>query len=594
MKGKNLKILDRVFLFGTLLLISISVVACGPKSTTSPDSNGEISLQDTEGESTTSTDEAATSDTSGESADNLTEDTENQLPLQMIEDNYRTYYEVFVNSFYDSNDDGVGDFDGLTQKLDYINDGDNNTDTDLGFNGIWLMPIMPSPTYHKYDVTDYYGIDSSYGTMDDFKEFMAECNSRGIKVIIDMVINHTSSEHPWFVEATDYLKNLGDGEPDPNECPYINYYNFSREKSTICNTQVPGTDWYYEARFWSGMPDLNLANEDLRLEFKKIAEYWMDLGVGGFRMDAAKEFYSGNITANVEVLTWFNTMVKEYNPDAYIVAEVWSDVDEYAKYYESGIDSLFDFEFADNGGIIANVVKGTSTNTNASTYGKSVAALSDKFSAFNEDYIDAPFYTNHDLARSAGYYSGENRVSQTKIAGALNLFMSGSAFVYYGEEIGMKGSGKDENKRAAMQWFSDATAQGMCDGPDNIDAIKMINGSLEEQETDPLSIYNYYKEAVKIRNQNPEIARGEVTFEETLSSETICVLRKTYNEKEILLVFNISAEAATIDLSSLSLNGIELTDESIRIQGELEVEASEATLEQGVLTLPQYGVTVIW
>ena len=113
---------------------------------------------------------------------------------QIIDDNYRTWYEVFVYSFFDSDGDGIGDLNGLTEKLDYINDGDPATDTDLGCNGIWLMPVMPSTTYHKYDVTDYCDIDPEYGTMDDFKNLIAACHERGINVIIDLVMNHTSSQ----------------------------------------------------------------------------------------------------------------------------------------------------------------------------------------------------------------------------------------------------------------------------------------------------------------------------------------------------------------------------------------------------------------
>lgn len=125
---------------------------------------------------------------------------------QIIDDNYRTWYEVFVYSFFDSDGDGIGDLNGLTEKLDYINDGDPATDTDLGCNGIWLMPVMPSTTYHKYDVTDYCDIDPEYGTMDDFKNLIAACHERGINVIIDLVMNHTSSQHEWFKTAADYLK----------------------------------------------------------------------------------------------------------------------------------------------------------------------------------------------------------------------------------------------------------------------------------------------------------------------------------------------------------------------------------------------------
>ncbi len=519
---------------------------------------------------------------------------EEQLPIQMIDDKYRNFYEIFVYSFYDSNGDGVGDFDGLTEKLDYLNDGSDQTLDDLGFNGIWLMPIMTSTTYHKYDVVDYYEIDPEYGTMDDFKEFMAACKERDIDVILDMVINHTSSKHPWFLEASTYLKNLGDGEVDLEECPYVDYYFFSREKTSQTNCQLPGTDWYYEGRFWSEMPDLNLENEDVRNELTEIAKYWLDLGVAGFRLDAAKEFYSGNDSANIEVLGWYREMVTGIKEDAYLVAEVWTDVNTYGKYYQSGIDSLFNFAFANSDGLIANTVKGNSKTINALVYGSSVAALDEKFKEYNPNYVDAPFYTNHDMARSAGYYSGEDRVSQTKIAGALNLFMSGATFVYYGEELGMKGSGKDENKRAPMQWSVDKNAEGMCKGPDYIDPIKMINGSLEEQMEDPYSIYQYYKKALQIKNQNPEIARGITTFVEELSNERVCVLKKVYMEKEILLIYNISSEESTLDLSEITINGSMVGENNVTIKGNLNVGEAVSVLENTNLVMPEYGTVIIW
>ena len=116
--------------------------------------------------------------------------------LQIIDDNYRTYYELFVYSFYDSDGDGIGDLQGVLDKLDYLNDGDDTTDTDLGINGIWLMPVMPSTTYHKYDTTDYENIDPQYGTLDDFQKLLTACHDRGIRVILDLAMNHSSSRHP--------------------------------------------------------------------------------------------------------------------------------------------------------------------------------------------------------------------------------------------------------------------------------------------------------------------------------------------------------------------------------------------------------------
>ena len=527
-------------------------------------------------------------------------DITNTIPLNIIDDNYRTYYEVFVYSFYDSDGDGIGDLQGLISKLDYINDGNDETDSDLGCNGIWLMPVNPSPTYHKYDVVDYYNIDSSYGTLEDFRELMEECDKRGIKVIMDLVLNHSSSQNHWFQEACDYLKQLGDGEPNVEDCPYFGYYNFSKEMGSACYA-VEGSDWYYEAQFWSEMPDLNMDSEALKNEIEEIAKFWLDMGVGGFRLDAVKEYYSGNTQANIDFLNWFDEVVKSYKEDAYIVGEAWLDINEYAKYYESGIDSLFDFAFADKDGIIAKVLNGTS----ASKYGVTLESLQNTFGQYSEDYIDAPFYTNHDMGRSAGYYAGENSENKTKLAGAMNLFMGGSAFLYYGEELGMKGSGKDENKRAPMYWSKSDDYAGMCDGPADMDDFAMKFDSLEEQETDPSSIYQFYKKVIKIRNQNPEIARGnsqylKISDDNVLSADvlsdnpmndTICAIKKTYEGSEILIIFNCGENTDELDLSSVTVNGSKISKESIR--GELTTGDETISITDDILLMPPYSALVL-
>lgn len=518
---------------------------------------------------------------------------EKEKEPEIIDDKYRTYYEVFLYSFADSDGDGIGDIRGLIDKLDYINDGDDTTDTDLGCNGIWLMPVMPSTTYHKYDVTDYEDIDAEYGDLDDFRELVAECHERGIRLIIDLVMNHTSSKHPWFEAACDYIEGLGGAEPSEAECPYFGYYNFTREPKGDVYYEVGDTGWYYEAQFWSEMPDLNLENQAVRDEFDGITSFWMDLGVDGFRLDAAGEYETGQTTKNIEILSWFHSMVEEKNADAYIVAEVWQDLDTYAKYYESGIDSCFDFAFANADGIIADSLKKTA-GYNASSYGNAAANVQKKLAAYNADYIDAPFYTNHDMARSAGYYSGDYSENMTKISGAMNLFMSGNAFLYYGEELGMKGSGKDENKRAPMYW-SDAgdgkTAEGMCRGPEGMDAIKMKYGSLEEQKDDPDSVYNFYRAVIKLRNAYPEIARGQVTFLKDLSDENVCVLKKTWNDRELVIAFNLSEQAETVDLSDVTLNGRE--GAKMSLGGALATTDEEITFSGGTLSLPAYSVAIL-
>jgi glycosidase len=397
--------MDKMRRFWVMTAVCLILVGCGGTETRTGDEASDVNMTGnmtqesdaTEGsDSMTGTSEMTDSSGNTEvSALDLMKQYEDFTADQVIpmDDKYRTYYEVFLYSYEDSDGDGIGDLAGLTKKLDYIQD--------LGFTGIWLMPIMPSPTYHKYDVTDYYAIDPVYGTMDDFDAFLAACKEKGIRVILDLVMNHSSSRHPWFTQASDYLSTL-EGAPDPELCPYFNYYHFSQEKLDGSYYTVPGSEWYYEGRFTADMPDLNLMDEGVREEFRQIITFWLDKGVAGFRIDAAKEFESGSLDTNVKILSWLAETVREINPDAYLVAEVWSDLDSYSKYYASGIDSVFDYTFGDQSGVIASVLN-RKNGSDASTYGKVTASLTELFGSYNPEFIDAPFYTNHDLGRSAGY-----------------------------------------------------------------------------------------------------------------------------------------------------------------------------------------------
>lgn len=522
-----------------------------------------------------------------EPAEPAASETWQSRPLQMLDDNYRTYYEIFVYSFYDSDGDGIGDLNGVLEKLDYLNDGDDTTTDDLGVNGIWLMPIMASTTYHKYDTTDYMDVDPEYGTLEDFQALLAACHDRGIRVILDLAMNHSSSQHPWFLSAAEYMRSLPqDADPDPADCPYVDYYHFSRE---CPSGYVPlsGTDWYYEANFWSEMPDLNLENPAVRAEFEEVAAFWLGLGVDGFRLDAVKEFVTGSVDANVEILSWFNGYVKTINPDAYLVCECWTDQSTYAQYYASGVDSMFDFNFADSDGVIAGILKGS---RNATAYGSAMEAEQALYASYNPDYINAPFYTNHDLGRTAGYYAGDNSEAQTKMGNAMNLLMSGNVFLYYGEELGMKGSGADENKRLAMYWSTDPAAEGMCKGPEGGSATMKFE-SFEEQAQDPDSIYNYVRQAILLRNQNPEIARGDVAYDAEHSGEQLCVITKSYGGRELLLIFNTSDREASVDLSGLTVQGAAVSD--LTVLGELLTGEQEAVMENNSVTMPAYSILVL-
>lgn len=498
--------------------------------------------------------------------------------VEVPDDNYRTYYEVFVRSFYDGDGDGIGDFKGLTEKLDYIRE--------LGFNGIWLMPIMPSPTYHKYDVTDYYAIDPQYGTMDDFKAFIAACEERGINVIIDMVFNHTSSEHPWFKEAYAYIQGLEEGEePEASECPYVDYYNFQKEFASGYSV-VEGTEWYYESQFWYGMPDLNLQNEAVRTEFEEIAKYWLDMGVSGFRLDAAKEYESGNAEANIEILKWYTDFVKGYKPDTYLVAEVWDTLETVTAYYASGIDSIFNYPFGNHDGKVVLTIKSAGGGKSGAGFAQTLEEVEAGFKAQNPNMIDAPFLSNHDTGRIAGFLAPSEE--KVKLGGAMNLLMSGSSFVYYGEEIGMKGAGKDENKRAPMRWTTD-DGEGMTNPPPNMDKIQQKYGTVEEQINNVDSIYNYYKNAIAIRNTYPEIARGSQSAV-TLSDGDIIVIAKEYEEKTTYVVINNSEVEKQIDLTGTKLEGTKLKSMLVVTPSTQE---ESITLKKNQLSMPGYGVCIL-
>ncbi len=513
--------------------------------------------------------------------DGIDEITSSELPLNIIDDKYRTTYEIFVYSFADSDGDGIGDLRGITKNLDYIKN--------LGCNQIWLMPISPSPTYHKYDVTDYCGIDPQYGSLDDFKEFLDACHESGIRVIIDQVYNHSSAEHPWFKEAAEYLRShpgidFGGEIPDSalSECRYLDYYVWSNEKLDGFEP-VPGTDYFYEARFWSGMPDLNLNSDAVKNEIADITGFWLEQGVDGFRLDAVTYYFTGNDTGNIEFLSWLSDTVKSKNPDAYIVGEAWTSSATYYKYYESGIDSLFDFDYAGPEGTIAGVCRGT---TPAYKYGEALEKTEKAIAGTGKQSIDAPFYTNHDMARSAGYYTGKGAQDKVKLAGALNLLMQGNAFIYYGEELGMKGSGKDENKRAPMYWTGDSKAACMCDGPKDMDSFDMKYPPYDEQMNDPNSIYNYFKAAVSLRNAYPAIARGQTTVLSELSGDNICAFTRQYEKESLLIVINTSDEAATLELSGAA-------SEYGNLSYQLNTSDLTCSIQDHSLSLSPYGIAVI-
>ena len=490
------------------------------------------------------------------------------------DDNYRVFYEIFVYSFCDSNGDGIGDLQGVISKLDYLEE--------LGINGIWFMPVHPSQSYHKYDVRDYYDIDPDYGTLEDMQQLLDECNARGIKVITDLVLNHTGDDHEWFLTACEYLRNLPSGaEPDLNECPYVGYYYFNREGGSNYYA-VSGSEWYYEGQFSPDMPDLDLANETVRAEIKAIMEFWFDMGVSGFRLDAAKEFYSGSASKNIEVLNWIQTTATSIKEDAYLVAEVWEDFSNVTNYYTSGITSLFNFPFANSQGKIASVLRGAGSATTVASYAKALAQAEAAYGESNPNYIDAPFLSNHDIGRIAGFVNRDPL--KMKMAGAMNIFMSGSCFIYYGEEIGMLGSGNDPSKRAPMYWNA-ARDDGTTNPPPECEIPEEYPlGSLEEQVNDDDSLWNYYRQAIAIRKALPVISHGKTSVEEALNVNCVSAQRKTWNDQECIILMNINTVAAQVDLSAYA---------DWTVAATLSADGNEIVLNGTTLDLPAYGIVIL-
>ncbi len=490
------------------------------------------------------------------------------------DDNYRVFYEIFVYSFCDSNGDGIGDLKGVISKLDYLEE--------LGINGIWFMPVHPSQSYHKYDVRDYYDIDPQYGTLEDMQQLLDACNDRGIKVITDLVLNHTGNDHEWFKTACDYLRSLPAGaEPDVNACPYVDYYYFSREAGPGWHV-VSGSQWYYEGKFSPNMPDLNLASEAVRGEITKIMQFWFDMGVSGFRLDAAKEFYSGSASQNIEVLNWIQTTATSIREDAYLVAEVWEDFSNVSNYYNSGITSLFDFPFGNANGKIPAVLRGAGSATTVASFAKALAQADAAYSAANPNYIDAPFLSNHDVGRIAGFVNRDPL--KMKMAGAMNIFMSGSCFIYYGEEIGMPGSGNDPSKRAPMYWNAERN-NGTTNPPPECEIPEEYPmGSLAEQMNDDASLYNYYRQAIAIRKALPVLSHGKTTVEEALNVNCVSAFRKTWNDQECIVLMNINSVAAQVDLSAYS---------DWTVAASLSADGNEIALNGAALELPAFGTVVL-
>ena len=487
----------------------------------------------------------------------------------LIQDKYRNYYEIFVYSFCDSNGDGIGDLNGITSKLDYLEE--------LGIDGIWLTPIMPSDTTHKYNVEDYMAIDPTFGTMEDFDHLMEECDKRGINVIIDLVVNHTSTKHPWFLKALEEVKA---GKPDK----YASYYSFVQTEEEKNELDDQGGyysagigSYMYEYAFTDNMAALNLENQEVVDEINNIAKYWLDKGVAGFRLDAVRH-YCFEQEKSINFLKQFYAYCQTINPEVYMVGEVFSSGSMIETFYGADIDSYFNFMFAKNDGRILSNLRGRA----GADFVQSLYKWQERISKIKPDYIDANFLSNHDTDRYFGILSKD--VVKQKMATSMYLMMPGNSFTYYGEEIGMLGSGQDANKRAPMVW-STASNEGMTVPIPESDNIPSIEKGVKEQEKEEDSLLAFYKKALHIRKQNPEIARGRMTPIE-LEDKQIGAYVTTYNDSKIIILHNLGDQTkmVTLDMNTYGYS---------KIQDSLLTGDEKATLKENQLTLPPMSTVIL-
>lgn len=460
----------------------------------------------------------------------------------VTDDNARVFYEIFPGSFSDSNGDGIGDLRGIIERFDYLNDGDPHSGKSLGIEGIWLTPIFKSKTYHKYDVDDYYTIDPAFGTMEDLEELIALCHSRNVRLILDLPINHSGTGVSWYANFVKAHRNKD------TEDPYYDFYTHCDEGTPLPSgrsfSQISGTKDYYECNFSGSMPELNFDSEFVYNTVLEIARYYLELGVDGFRFDAAKYIYLGDNDANIAFWDRFIADLKIIKSDIYTVAEVW-DSDRITDYYYSSTN-CFDFTLSGSSGLLADTAKAGDVNR----YTAYVQSYIDRVTAIRQDAMPVPFISNHDMDRAAGFTNVSS--GQMQVAANLYILGPGSPFIYYGEEIGMKGSrggaDTDADRRLAMLWGDGDT---VCDPVGSSYPVsKQLNGTVASQLPAENSLLSYYKKLILLRNANPEIARGSYTALQ-LTGTKLGGFISEWNGSSVAVIHNTTTEPITYDIASV-------------------------------------------
>lgn len=456
------------------------------------------------------------------------------------------FYEIWVKSFADSNDaNSIGDINGIISKLDYLNDGNPKTDDDLGITAIKLSPIFdcayksenPHLNMHGYDSVNFYSVNNLFGDIKLVKKLLNEAHKRGIKVIFDFVPNHTSTEHPWFINAstngdkydwyvwTNYPDEAWKppyGEDDDNDATN------DRWKIWKWND---GTQNFYYTTSPTNLPksplaDLNFRNSEVKKEIFNIAEFWLDLGFDGLRIDMAKYLIENGPEDQQNCIETHNIFKElrefidsKYNNKKVLIAEAWDDKEIIKDYYGNGkneFDMCFDFPYAFE---INNAIENEPTSLND-------LVIYEKEN-YPEGFRSATFESNHDDGLSRPYSLYSNNLKKCALSAALNILSPGTPFIYYGNEIGLIGSKKygDINLRKFMNWKEAQKQQN-------------LNNSL----------FSWYKNLIKVRKNFNAFENG--TYLPVNSSDQKVLSYIISNKKQnILMVYNCSNENKEVILN---------------------------------------------
>jgi alpha-amylase len=497
-----------------------------------------------------------------------------------------TFYEVLIRSYKDSDGDRFGDFQGILDKMDYIED--------LGVSAVWFLPITKKYEQpNGYDVVDYKAVEPDYGTMEQFEQIIAEMHKRDIKVIFDLVINHTSSQHPFFQDA---LKG--------RNAKYRDWYIWDDNPADKTNWNETKNGWYYSF-FYDKMPDLNYRNPKVRDWMKSVIRFWLDKGIDGFRVDAVSalvENFPGGVKNQPESYDFYReirAMVDKEYPDReiFLVAEAEA---PYKSYLGNGSDmfnSAFNFYF--NKTIIRTIKKGKSKTRQGKDMITSIAE------ACARDTVESPgaFYgtllSNHDLyAGLRPYHQLGGNMEQTKLAGAILLTLPGIPFVYYGEELGMdtfSQSKWDRWLRNCMQW-DDSKHAGFTTAkkPWNIVNDNYTTYNAASMDGDPDSILTLYRSIISIRSTNRALSLGSYQQLDIIGkpAEELSAFLRVHEDNIILVVHNFSSRKKNvkINVDNTILNGQALTT-SILFGSKVKAKASGGKIS--VSGINGYGTALI-